>query len=68
MPNSSNAIFANGQVFADAFLSGVILQTENSPILLVKNNELPVEVRNYIQNTYFHKKTIHLHKGMVSFF
>lgn len=46
---SKSAIIASGEGFADALSIGGITGKEKSPIILIKKNETPKEVREYLR-------------------
>lgn len=48
-PFSNKAIIASGEGFADALSIGGITGKEKSPIILIKKNETPKEVREYLR-------------------
>ncbi|UOQ43913.1 S8 family serine peptidase [Halobacillus salinarum] len=52
------AIVATGYNFADALTGSVLAAKLNEPILLVKKNEIPAEILNYIDNTGINKFTV----------
>ncbi len=47
-PDAKVSVFASGQVFADALVSAPVIDANEAPILLVKRNDVPSSVSDYL--------------------
>ena len=58
MPFSGTGIFASGEVFPDALLSGILVNTHDAPVLLVKKDSLPAPIVKHLKNSSIEKHVI----------
>ncbi|MGG3467853.1 cell wall-binding repeat-containing protein [Neobacillus pocheonensis] len=63
---NETAVFANGLVFADALAIAPYASTNSYPILLTKNNELPVEITDLLNTSTIKKSLVIGGEGSVS--
>ena len=50
-PNATTSVFASGELFSDALVAGELVSKDNAPLMLVKKNNLPSSISNYVKDS-----------------
>lgn len=64
--NSKSLIFASGENFADSLSAITLSSANNIPIVLIKNNEIPLSVKTYLEKSKIEKAYIVGGKNTIS--
>ena len=57
-PNATTSVFASGEVFPDALVAGELVDHYNAPLMLLRRNEVPKSVENYVRTSPINKNII----------
>ena len=57
-PNATTSVLASGERFQDALVVGELVGKEKSPLILLKQNNVPTSIANYLKDSKITKNIV----------